>query len=66
MTNTGLHNYYKGHGFEYVRTMELEHEWDYPSAVLFQKPAAAIDTSAAARFEMAEVSSACPEAKATG
>ena len=65
-TNTGLHNYYKRHGFEYVRTRELQHEWDYPSAVLFQEPAAAIDTSAAARFEMAESKQRLPAVKATG
>jgi GNAT superfamily N-acetyltransferase len=53
-TNTGLHNYYKGQDFEYLRTVEVEHEWDYPSAVLFQKPTAAVSEAAAMRFEVAD------------
>lgn len=55
-TNTGLHNYYKGQDFEYLRTVETEHEWDYPSAVLFQKPAAAVSRESAARFDVEEAS----------
>jgi len=54
-SNVGLHNYYKGQHFEYVRTVEVEHEWDYPSAVLFQKPTMEIDSASAAKFEVTEV-----------
>jgi len=54
-TNVGLHNYYKGQHFEYVRTVEVEHEWDYPSAVLFQKQTAEIDRASTAKFEVTEV-----------
>jgi len=53
-TNADLHNYYKGQHFEYLRTVEFEHEWDYPSAVLFQKPTTAVNGANAARFEVAE------------
>jgi GNAT superfamily N-acetyltransferase len=53
-TNLGLHNYYKGQGFEHLRTVEVEHEWDYPSAALFQKPTAAIDPASVAWFEAAD------------
>jgi GNAT superfamily N-acetyltransferase len=52
-TNLGLHNYYKGQDFEYLRTVETECEWDYPSAVLFQKPTAAVNRASAALFEQA-------------
>ena len=50
-TNLALHSYYKGQGFEHLRTLEFEDEWDYPSAVLFQKPTAAVNRASAARFE---------------
>ena len=52
-TNTGLHNYYKGQDFEYLRTVDVEQEWDYPSAVLFQKPTASVRKASALRFEVA-------------
>ncbi len=55
-TNLGLHNYYKGQDFEHLRTVETEHEWDYPSAVLFQKPTAAVNRASVARLEVAEAS----------
>lgn len=51
-TNIGLHNYYKSQNFEYMRTADVEHERDYPSAVLLQKPAAAVNQAAAERFEV--------------
>jgi hypothetical protein len=50
-TNTALHEYYKGQGFEHLRTLQFTDPWEYPSAALFQKPIAAIDLSAAGRFE---------------
>jgi ribosomal protein S18 acetylase RimI-like enzyme len=49
-TNLALHEYYKGHGFEHMRTLEFEDPWEYPSAALFQKPMADIDASSAAWF----------------
>jgi hypothetical protein len=55
-TNLGLHNYYKGQAFEYLRTVETKHEWDYPSAVLFQKPTAAVNRASATKFEVEEAS----------
>jgi ribosomal protein S18 acetylase RimI-like enzyme len=53
-TNVGLHNYYKGQDFEYLRTIEVEHEWDYPSAVLFQRSTALVNMAAAGQFEVME------------
>jgi ribosomal protein S18 acetylase RimI-like enzyme len=53
-TNSGLHRYYEGQGFEHLRTLKFEDCWDYPSAALFQKPTADVDAAAAARFELAE------------
>jgi ribosomal protein S18 acetylase RimI-like enzyme len=53
-TNLALHRYYKGQGFEHLRTLQFENYWDYPSAALFQKSTADVDTDAAARFEMPE------------
>jgi ribosomal protein S18 acetylase RimI-like enzyme len=50
-TNTALHDYYKGQGFEHLRTLQFTDPWEYPSAALFQKPITAIDRSAAGRFE---------------
>ncbi len=49
-TNLALHRYYKGQGFEHLRTLQFRNEWDYPSAALFQKPAAGVDASSVARF----------------
>jgi GNAT superfamily N-acetyltransferase len=53
--NGALHNYYKSQGFTHLRTCPFDDDWTYPSAVLFQKPAADIDAAAADRFK--EVSS---------
>jgi ribosomal protein S18 acetylase RimI-like enzyme len=50
-TNFALHRYYKGQGFEHLRTLEFQNEWDYPSAALFQKPTADVDAASAARFK---------------
>jgi|SRR5580704_3051354 predicted N-acetyltransferase YhbS len=51
-TNLALHGYYKGQGFEHLRTLSFPDPWDYPSAALFQKPTAEIDHDAAARFQL--------------
>jgi GNAT superfamily N-acetyltransferase len=40
-SNWELHHYYKGQGFEHLRTCMFDDEWDYPSAALFQKPVCA-------------------------
>jgi ribosomal protein S18 acetylase RimI-like enzyme len=53
-TNLALHQYYKGQGFEHLRSLEFHDPWDYPSAALFQKPTAKIDPAAAARFTEAD------------
>jgi ribosomal protein S18 acetylase RimI-like enzyme len=58
-TNTALHHYYKSQGFVHIRTAEVEYEWEYPSAALFQKPTPDIDAAAAARFT--ETDSGLPE-----
>jgi predicted N-acetyltransferase YhbS len=58
-TNLGLHEYYKGQGFEHLRTLQFDDEWTYPSAALFQKPTAAIDVGCAALFTVART--ALPE-----
>jgi ribosomal protein S18 acetylase RimI-like enzyme len=50
-TNTALHQYYKGQGFEHLRTLQFKDYWEYPSAALFQKPTAEIDMKSAAKFE---------------
>jgi predicted N-acetyltransferase YhbS len=49
-TNLALHDYYKGQGFEHLRTLEFDDPWEYPSAALFQKPITGVDTSFAAWF----------------
>jgi ribosomal protein S18 acetylase RimI-like enzyme len=51
-TNLALHRYYKGQGFEHLRTLFFEDYWEYPSAALFQKPTADVNEQAAARFEL--------------
>jgi len=51
-TNVALHGYYRGQGFEYLRTLKFEDYWEYPSAALFQKPTAKVDVGAAGRFEL--------------
>jgi GNAT superfamily N-acetyltransferase len=53
-TNLALHNYYKGRGFEHLRTLQFPDPWDYPSAALFQKPTTAIDMAHTAWFEVEE------------
>jgi GNAT superfamily N-acetyltransferase len=59
ITNTALHQYYKGRGFEHLRTLQFERYWDYPSAALFHRPTAAIDEKYVAMFELSDdVSSA--------
>ena len=61
-TNQALHRYYRGQGFEHLRTLQFENYWDYPSAALFQKSTADVDREAAARFEMSEGVEAASEA----
>jgi ribosomal protein S18 acetylase RimI-like enzyme len=56
-TNLALHDYYRGQGFEHLRTLDFEDYWEYPSAALFQKPMAAVDKNAEARFESVEEAS---------
>jgi ribosomal protein S18 acetylase RimI-like enzyme len=51
-TNFALHDYYRGQGFDYLRTLGFEDYWEYPSAALFQKPTADVDMDAAGRFEL--------------
>jgi len=50
--NHGLHAYYTRQGFDYLPTCDFKDYWEYPSAALFQKPAGAIDSAAAARFSV--------------
>lgn len=50
-TNSALHQYYKDQGFEHMRTLDFPDPWQYPSAALFQMPAATIDRNAAGRFK---------------
>jgi GNAT superfamily N-acetyltransferase len=52
-TNEALHNYYAKRGFRFCRIAPFDKE-TYPTAALFQKPAAEVDEAAASRF--AEVS----------
>ena len=54
-TNTALHQYYKDQGFEHMRTLDFPDPWQYPSAALFQKPAAAINRNVAGRFKEASL-----------
>jgi GNAT superfamily N-acetyltransferase len=49
--NLALHEYYKSQGFTHLRTCPFDDNWEYPSAALFQKPAADIDVAAADRFK---------------
>jgi ribosomal protein S18 acetylase RimI-like enzyme len=42
-TNLDLQAYYKAQKFMHVRTCDFEDWWEYPSAALFQKPAADVD-----------------------
>jgi ribosomal protein S18 acetylase RimI-like enzyme len=50
-TNQGLQDYYKAQKFEHVRTYDFDDPWEYPSAALFQKPAADIDEADAKLFQ---------------
>jgi predicted N-acetyltransferase YhbS len=56
-TNLGLHEYYKGQGFEHLRTLQFEDPWEYPSAALFYKRTAEVDRRAAARLKLVEEAS---------
>jgi hypothetical protein len=49
-TNIALHNYYEKQKFAPVRICQFDDPHSYPSAALFQKPTAEIDTDAVARF----------------
>src|SRR5262249_23934594 len=49
--NLALHDYYRGQGFDYLRTVPFQDYWDYPSAALFQKATTKIDGASAARFK---------------
>jgi len=51
-TNLALHDYYRGQGFDYLRTVPFPDYWDYPSAALFQKATTKIDWAPAARFKV--------------
>ena len=53
-TNTALHQYYKNQGFEHLRTLEFQDPWEYPSAALFQKPAAGAEAKSAGWFRAEE------------
>jgi ribosomal protein S18 acetylase RimI-like enzyme len=50
-TNQGLQAYYKAQKFAHVRTYDFDDYWEYPSAALFQKPAAEIDAADAELFQ---------------
>jgi ribosomal protein S18 acetylase RimI-like enzyme len=56
-TNTALHQYYKDQGFEHLRTLDFPDPWQYPSAALFQKPAATLNRNVAGRFREASLTS---------
>jgi ribosomal protein S18 acetylase RimI-like enzyme len=56
-TNSALHRYYKDLGFEHMRTLDFPDPWEYPSAALFQKPAADAKAKSAGWFQMAEEAS---------
>jgi ribosomal protein S18 acetylase RimI-like enzyme len=49
-TNLGLQAYYKAQKFAHVRTCEFDDPWEYPSAALFQRPAAEADAKDAELF----------------
>ena len=53
-TNLALHDYYRGQGFDDLRTVPFPDYWDYPSAALFQKATTKIDWASAARFKVAK------------
>jgi GNAT superfamily N-acetyltransferase len=49
-TNRALHHFYQSQGFAHVRTCDFGDPWEYPSAVLFQKPTAHVTSGATTRF----------------
>jgi GNAT superfamily N-acetyltransferase len=49
-TNEALRNYYEKRGFQLYRVCEFEENEYYPSAALFQKPTAEIDSESVSRF----------------
>ena len=50
-TNQQLQAYYKAQKFAHVRTCDFDDPWEYPSAALFQKPAAEVDMADAKLFQ---------------
>lgn len=50
-TNQDLQSYYKTQKFEHIRTWDFEDPWEYPSAALFEKPAADVDPKDAKLFQ---------------
>jgi ribosomal protein S18 acetylase RimI-like enzyme len=52
-TNLELQAYYKAQKFTHVRTCDFDDWWEYPSAALFQKPAADVDAKDAKLFREA-------------
>jgi GNAT superfamily N-acetyltransferase len=59
-TNIALHNYYEKQKFAPVRICQFDDPRSYPSAALFQKPTAAIDPDAVARFAAVNGNSRSP------
>jgi len=55
-TNAALHQYYKDQGFEHLRTLDFADPWEYPSAALFQRPAADARAEFAGWFQVEEPS----------
>lgn len=50
-SNSALHDYYVGQGFERLRICDFKDPWEYPSAALFQKPTSKVDAVAATCFK---------------
>jgi ribosomal protein S18 acetylase RimI-like enzyme len=50
-SNEALQAYYKRLGFTHLRTWQFNDPWDYPSAAVFQKKTADINSVAAERFQ---------------
>lgn len=50
-SNEALQAYYKRQGFTHLRTWKFNDPWDYPSAAVFQKSTADINSVAATRFQ---------------
>ena len=53
-TNLALHDYYRGQGFDDLRTVPFPDYWDYPSAALFQKATTKVDWVSTTRFKATE------------